>query len=136
MLVLQHFATLGSSFISCDDTSETVTSPPNNNNNQSGEGYTVDGNVYTIDLTNSSFSNLQSSGGWKRFDEGGMLIVNVGQGVIRAFSNSCPHQVVEQVGDTPIRILSVVVTMLSSVIQVILLLDQTVQVIFHHTRLF
>ena len=62
------FATLGSSFfISCDDTSETVTPPPNNNNNESGEGYTVDGNVYTIDLTNSSFSNLQSSGGWKSF---------------------------------------------------------------------
>ena len=90
------FATLGSSFfISCDETSETVTPPPNNNNNNNNEteeGYTVDGNVYTIDLTHSSFSNLKNQGGWKKFDEGGMLIVNVGQGIIRAFSNSCPHQ--------------------------------------------
>ena len=88
------FATLGSSFfISCDESSDTATPPlDNNNNNESGEGFTVDGNVYTIDLTHTSFSNLQNSGGWKRFDEGGMLIVNVGQGVVRAFSNSCPHQ--------------------------------------------
>ena len=48
------FATLGSSFfISCYDTSETVTPPPNNNNNESGEGYTVDGNVYTCLLYTS-----------------------------------------------------------------------------------
>ena len=88
------FTTLGSSFfISCDETNDTATPPPdNNNNNESEEGFTVDGNVYMIDLTHTSFSNLQNSGGWKRFDEGGMLIVNVGQGIVRAFSNSCPHQ--------------------------------------------
>ena len=86
------FASLGSSFfVSCDDASDDASpNPPDNNVPE--EGYSVDGNVYTIYLTHSSFSNLQSVGGWKRFDEGAMLLVNVGQNIIRAFSNACPHQ--------------------------------------------
>ena len=40
---------------------------------------------------NFSFSGLKSVGGWKRFDQGGMLLVNVGQNVVRAFNSSCPH---------------------------------------------
>ena len=77
------FASLGSSFfISCDDSEDNVTPD---------DGYTSEGNVYTIYLDHPSFSLLASNGGWKMFNEGGMLIVNVGQNIIRAFSNACPH---------------------------------------------
>ena len=48
--------------------------------------------TYTIELDHPNFSILKSSGGWLLFNEGGMLLVNVGQDIVRAFSNSCPHQ--------------------------------------------
>ena len=86
------FASLGSSFfISCDEATD-ETSPNIPDDNTPDEGYTVEGNVYSIYLTHSSFSNLQSAGSFKMFNEGGMLLVNVGQNIIRAFSSSCPHQ--------------------------------------------
>ena len=86
------FASLGSSFfISCDDTEEVIKPDDNNENSTSENGFTLDGNTYTIELNHPSFSVLKSAGGWYLFNEGGMLLVNVGQEVIRAFSNSCPH---------------------------------------------
>ncbi len=84
------FTSLGSTFfISCDDTEEVIDP---DNNNTSENGFTVDGDTYTIELDHPNFSILKSSGGWLLFNEGGMLLVNVGQDIIRAFSNSCPHQ--------------------------------------------
>lgn len=86
------FASLGSSFfISCDDTEEVIKPDDNNENSTSENGFTLDGNTYTIELNHPSFSVLKSAGGWYLFNEGEMLLVNVGQDVIRAFSNSCPH---------------------------------------------
>lgn len=86
------FASLGSSFfLSCDDTEDVINPDDNSGNNTSENGFTVDGNTYTIELNHPSFSVLKSAGGWYLFNEGGMLLVNVGQDVIRAFSNSCPH---------------------------------------------
>jgi Rieske Fe-S protein len=86
------FASLGSSFfLSCDDTEETIVPDDNNDNNISENGFILDGNTYTIDLNHPSFLVLKSAGGWYLFNEGGMLLVNVGQNIIRAFSNSCPH---------------------------------------------
>ncbi len=86
------FASLGSSFfISCDDTEEVII-PDDNDNNNSENGFTVDGDTYTIDLDHPDFSVLNLVGGWLLFNEGGMILVNVGQDIIRAFSNSCPHQ--------------------------------------------
>ena len=85
------FASLGSSFfISCDDTEEVII--PDDNDNNSENGFTVDGDTYTIDLDHPDFSVLNLVGGWLLFNEGGMILVNVGQDIIRAFSNSCPHQ--------------------------------------------
>jgi len=85
------FASLGSSFfISCDDTEEVII--PDDNDNNSENGFTVDGDTYTIDLDHPDFSILNLVGGWLLFNEGGMILVNVGQDIIRAFSNSCPHQ--------------------------------------------
>ena len=88
------FASLGTSFlVSCSTTEENVdpTLPPDETGGETGVGFTVDGDVYTFDLTHSSFTALKSVGGWKRFDQGGMLLVNVGQNIIRAFNSSCPH---------------------------------------------
>ena len=85
------FTSLGTSFfIACSEAEENI--DPDNNNNISEKGFTVDGNVYMIELNHPSFSVLKSIGGWYLFNEGGMLLVNVGQDIIRAFSNSCPHQ--------------------------------------------
>ena len=84
------FASLGSSFfLSCDDTEEVINP---DENNTSENGFTADGDTYTIELNHPNFTILKSSGGWLLFNEGGMLLVNVGQDIIRAFSNSCPHQ--------------------------------------------
>ena len=84
------FTSLGTSFfVACSEAEEII--DPDNNNNVSENGFTVDGNVYTIELNHPSFSVLKSTGGWYLFNEGGMLLVNVGQDIIRAFSNSCPH---------------------------------------------
>ena len=53
------FTSLGSSFfISCDDANDDVT--PNPNPIVSENGYTKDGNVYTIDLNHSNFSILKT----------------------------------------------------------------------------
>ena len=82
------FASLGSSFfISCGDDDDLLITI----DEFAETGYVKDGNLYIIDLTHSSFSTLTNDGSWKLFSEGGMLIVNVGSNVIRAFSNECPH---------------------------------------------
>ena len=84
------FASLGSSFfISCGDDDDLL---PTTTDAFAETGYVIDGNLYIIDLTHSSFSTLTNDGSWKLFSEGGMLIVNVGSNVIRAFSNECPHE--------------------------------------------
>ena len=87
------FASLSSSFfISCGDIEEVIIPDDNdNNNNNSENGFTVNGDTYTIDLDHPDFSVLNLVGGWLLFNEGGMILVNVGQDVTRAFSNSCPH---------------------------------------------
>ena len=79
------FTSLGTSFfIACDEKEENIDP---DNNNVSENGFTLNGNVYSIELNHPNFSVLKSSGGWYLFSEGGMLLVNVGQDVIRAFSN-------------------------------------------------
>ena len=81
------FTSLGSSFfISCDEATEEVNPNPTLEN-----GFTQEGNIYTIDLNHSDFSSLKNNGSWKLFSEGEMLLVNVGSNIYRAFTNSCPH---------------------------------------------
>jgi len=88
------FTSLGTSFfIACSEAEENIDPDNNNNNNNNNteNGFTVDGNIYSIELNHPNFSVLKSTGGWYLFNEGGMLLVNVGQDIIRAFSNNCPH---------------------------------------------
>tara|TARA_B100001121_G_C18628467_1_gene593059 strand:+ start:401 stop:892 length:492 start_codon:yes stop_codon:yes gene_type:complete len=54
-------------------------------------GYTVNGNVISIDLDDPSFSNLQTRG-WMNFTQQRMLLLKVSNTLYRAFTNSCPHQ--------------------------------------------
>ena len=61
---------------------------------ENGEtGYTSSGGVFTIDLSNSNFSTLNSVGGWMNGYNIGlnMLFLRISNDHIQAYSNSCPH---------------------------------------------
>jgi len=53
---------------------------------------TVTNNTVTIDLNNSSFSNLTEIGGWMNYSSKNMLLLRISDNEIRAFTNVCPHQ--------------------------------------------
>tara|TARA_A100001011_G_scaffold397313_1_gene497907 strand:+ start:591 stop:1043 length:453 start_codon:yes stop_codon:yes gene_type:complete len=53
---------------------------------------TVTDNSVTIDLSNSSFSNLTEIGGWMNYSSKNMLLLRISDTEIRAFTNVCPHQ--------------------------------------------
>ena len=83
------FATLGSSFFtSCYEKEEDITPVDDENKNEDGweNGYNIDSTNIKIDLNHNNFKILKNTGGWKRFDEGALLLVNVGSDIIRAFS--------------------------------------------------
>jgi len=82
------FASLGSSFFtSCYEKEDDLTQI----NSIWENGYNIYNNIIKIDLKHYNFKILNNQGGWKRFDEGGLLIVNVGSDIIRAFTSICPH---------------------------------------------
>ena len=54
-------------------------------------GYTVNGNVISINLDDPSFSNLQTRG-WMNFTQQRMLLLKISNIHYRAFTNSSPHQ--------------------------------------------
>ena len=53
-----------SSFLEACSTDEAQTEGPDSGGNNDEIGFVQDGNVYTIDLSNSNFSSLDSVGGW------------------------------------------------------------------------
>ncbi|MDR9447329.1 MAG: Rieske (2Fe-2S) protein [Balneolaceae bacterium] len=55
-------------------------------------GITVEGNTVTIDLTKEGGQPLASSGGWLVSSAAGIIALNIDGTLIRAFTNSCPHQ--------------------------------------------
>jgi Rieske Fe-S protein len=55
-------------------------------------GITVEGNTITIDLTKEGGQPLASSGGWLVSSAAGIIALNIDGTLIRAFTNSCPHQ--------------------------------------------
>ena len=65
----------------------------NNNNNNNTLGYTMEGSVFTVDLTNSNFSSLSNVGGWMNGYSIGlnMLLLRISSDHIQAYTNSCPH---------------------------------------------
>ena len=100
------FAFFGVSFLeacsSGDDDVET-TNPGNGNGSNAGggndasSGFTVNGNTYTIDLTHSNFSAIESVGGWMNGKSLGIaaLFLRISSTEIKAFTNICPHQNVD-----------------------------------------
>jgi hypothetical protein len=93
------FAFFGLSFLeacsSGDDDVASTSSGTGNGSNVGGgndsSGFTVDGNTYTIDLTNSNFSNISTVGGWMNGKEIGIpaLFLRISSSVIQAYSNVC-----------------------------------------------
>ena len=57
-------------------------------------GYTKSGNTYTIDLNNSNFSDISTVGGWMNGKNIGIpaLFLRISSTEIQAYTNSCPHQ--------------------------------------------
>jgi hypothetical protein len=96
------FAFFGLSFLeacsSGDDDVASTSSGTGNGSNVGGgndsSGFTVDGNTYTIDLTNSNFSNISTVGGWMNGKEIGIpaLFLRISSTEIQAYTNVCPHQ--------------------------------------------
>ncbi len=60
----------------------------------SNQGFTVNGNTYAIDLTNTNFSALSTVGGWMNGKNLGIaaLFLRVSSSEIKAYTNVCPHQ--------------------------------------------
>ena len=86
------FASLGASFFtSCYEKEEEITPDSNDKTSEWENGFNIAGTTIKIDLNHDNFKILKSDGGWKRFDDGALLIVNVGSDIIRAFTSICPH---------------------------------------------
>ena len=87
------FAFFGLSFLEACSKEETAdTTPPTTSNPD--KGYTLSNGVYTIDLTNTNFSSLNTVGGWMNGYSIGlnMLFLRTSSDHIQAYTNSCPHQ--------------------------------------------
>ena len=65
------------------------TNPPSG----SGDSYNVTDteDPIDIDLSSSSFSDIENVGGWMNYTAQDMLLLRISDTEIRAFSNVCPH---------------------------------------------
>ena len=93
------FAFFGLSFLeACSSGDDDVATTNPNTGSGSGtgtdSGYTKSGNTYTIDLTNSNFSNISTVGDWMNGKNIGIpaLFLRISSTEIQAYTNSCPHQ--------------------------------------------
>jgi len=55
-------------------------------------GITSSGNTVTLDLTNSTFSNLNNPGDFVNLTSVNLLVLKISNSEFRAFDNCCPHQ--------------------------------------------
>ena len=96
------FAFFGLSFVqacskSDDDESSYAAGSGNNssdpygNDSQSDNGITESGNTLTLDLTNSTFSGVNSPGDFTNLTSVGVLLLKISNTEYRAFDNCCPH---------------------------------------------
>ena len=69
----------------------------NNSNTGGGEGntntsgFTVNGNMVTVDLSSDNFKDLETVGGNVNILNAGVLLLRVSDSQILAFDNCCPH---------------------------------------------
>ena len=90
------FAFFGLSFVqacskSDDEASSYDSNDPYGNDSQTTNGITVSGNIITLDLTNSNFSNLTSPGDFVNLTSVDLLVLKISNSEFRAFNNCCPH---------------------------------------------
>ena len=106
------FAFFGISFLeacssaSDDDVNSTlpgdVTEPGNGSGDDNGSGdgggssnngFSQSGNVYTINISHSNFSSIQTVGGWMNAINLGIpvLLLRLSQTEVGAYTNVCPH---------------------------------------------
>lgn len=93
------FAFFGVSFLeacSSGDDDVATTNPNNESGTGSGNtnsGFTVENKTYTIDLTNSNFSQLANTGGWMNGKSLGIpaLFLRISSTEIQAYTNVCPY---------------------------------------------
>lgn len=86
------FAFFGLSFLeACSSGDDDVDTSNPDNGSGTNSGYTKSGNTYTIDLTNSNFSEISSVGGWMNGRSVGIpaLFLRISSTVIQAYSNVC-----------------------------------------------
>ena len=68
-----------------------------NNSNTGGDGntntsgFTVNGNMVTVDLSSDNFKDLETVGGNVNILNAGVLLLRVSDAQILAFDNCCPH---------------------------------------------
>ena len=91
------FAFFGLSFLeacSSGDDDVATTYPDTGSGSGADSGYTKNGNTYTIDLTNSNFNQLSNTGDWMNGKNIGIpaLFLRISSTEIQAYTNSCPHQ--------------------------------------------
>lgn len=98
------FAFFGISFFeacSSGDDDVAVTNPGtgdgsggNSGGGDPGTGYTKLGNEYTIDITHSNFSTLNTVGNWMNGKSLGIpaLFLRISSTQLQAYTNVCPHQ--------------------------------------------
>jgi len=89
------FAFFGLSFLeACSSGDDDVESTIPDNSTGSNSGYTKSGSTYTIDLTNSSFDQINNSGGWMNGKSIGIpaLFLRISSTEIQAYTNAGPHR--------------------------------------------
>ena len=96
------FAMFGLSFLEACSSEGTGTvnvigGDGSNNSNTGGEGntntsgFTMNGNMVTVDLSNDNFKDLETVGGNVNILNAGVLLLRVSDSQILAFDNCCPH---------------------------------------------
>lgn len=86
------FAFFGVSFLeACSSGDDDVASTNPDNGSGTNSGYTKDGNTYTIDLTDSSFDQINNPGDWMNGISIGIpaLFLRISSTEIQAYSNVC-----------------------------------------------
>ena len=96
------FAMFGLSFLeACSsegtDSVNVIGGDGSNNSNTGGDGntntsgFTVNGNMVTVDLSSDNFKDLETVGGNVNILNAGVLLLRVSDAQILAFDNCCPH---------------------------------------------
>ena len=74
-----------------NNNSQSSNSSSGSSGTTSSNGISENGNIITLDLTNSTFSELNSPGDFVNLTTIDMLVLKISNSEFRAFDNCCPH---------------------------------------------